>query len=227
MDGRFRNKVAVVTGAAGGIGRATGARFASEGASVVAVDLAGSDLEGTVRLIEELGGTGLAVTADVSRDAEVAGYVRTAIDAFGGVDILFNNAGIEGAVAPLTDYPEEEFDRVLAINVKGVWLGLKHAAPAIAARGGGAIVNTSSIAGLSGSAVAIAYSASKHAVIGMTKSAALGLAAQHIRVNAVCPAPIETRMMRSLEESVMPGKAQEAHAQFAARIPLGRYGEPE
>ena len=128
-------------------------------------------------------------------------------------------------MGPLTELDAAAFDRVLAVNVRGVWLGMKHAAPAIAARGGGAIVNTSSVAGLGGTPGIIAYGASKHAVIGMTKSAAIELAPAKIRVNAVCPSPVETRMMRSLEAGMNPDDPEAVHALMAASIPLGRYGE--
>jgi NAD(P)-dependent dehydrogenase (short-subunit alcohol dehydrogenase family) len=227
MERRFDGRVVVITGGAGGIGRATAIRFGREGASVVAVDLGDSDLDTTVKMIEETGAAAIGVAADVTIDSDVASYVQAAVDAFGGIDVLFNNAGVEGVVSPLTSYPEDRFDQVMAVNVKGVWLGMKHAAPAILARGGGSIVNTSSTAGLGGTAGGIAYVASKHAVLGMTKVAALELAASGVRVNAVCPAPIETRMMRSLEAGFSPSDPEAARRMIAARIPLGRYGEPE
>ena len=223
---RFTGRVAIVTGAAGGIGLAACARFASEGASVVAVDLASADLGAAVAAIEGAGGTALAVPADVTNSAQVAGYVDAAREAFGRVDVLFNNAGIEGTYAPMIEYPEESFDQVIAVNVRGVWLGIKHAAPAMIAGGGGAIVNTASVAGLFGSRGISPYSASKHAVAGLTKSAALELATSGVRVNAVCPAPIETRMMRSLEAYIGGDDADDIRKRFAERLPVQRYGEP-
>lgn len=223
---RFTGRVAIVTGAAGGIGLAACERFASEGASVVAVDLATTDLSAAVAAVEAQGGAALAVAADVTSSDEVAGYVQAALDNFGRVDVLFNNAGIEGAYAPMIDYAEESFDQVMAVNVRGVWLGIKYAAPAMISGGGGAIVNTASVAGLFGSRGISPYSASKHAVAGLTKSAALELARSGVRVNAVCPAPIETRMMRSLEASIGGDDADDIRKAFAERLPMERYGEP-
>ncbi len=223
---RFEGKVAVVTGGAGGIGRATCVRLAQEGARVVAVDLPGSDLAGAVAAIEEAGGEGLAVPTDVTRFADHERYVAETVERFGGIDAFFNNAGIEGVVTPLTDYPEDVFDKVLDVNVKGVWLGMKAVAPAMRARGGGAIVNTASTAGLGGTPHLIAYGASKHAVIGMTRTAALEFARDNIRVNAICPAPIETRMMRSIERGGDPDDPEGRHRDIARGLPLQRYGEP-
>lgn len=223
---RFDDKVVAVTGAAGGIGRDVALRLASEGASVVAVDLPGAALDETVRAITAAGGAAIAAAADVTDEVQVRGYVQLAVSTYGGLDALINNAGIEGHVGPLTDTTVEDFDRVLAVNVRGVFLGLKHGGPAIAARGGGAIVNTASVAGLGGTAGIVAYGASKHAVIGMTKTAALEFAPLNIRVNAVCPSPVETRMMRSLEEGINPADPQSVHDMIVTSIPLGRYGEP-
>src|SRR5579859_3712403 len=194
MDRRFEGKVVIITGAAGGIGRATAVRFASEGARVVLVDLAETALAEVATAVEAAGGEALTVAADVSRAADVERYAAEAVRRFGGIDCLFNNAGIEGYIGSLVNYPEDIFDRVIAVNLKGVWLGMKVVGPIMRERGGGAIVNTSSTAGLRGSAAIIAYVASKHAVIGMTRSAALEFAAHGIRVNVIGPAPIETRM---------------------------------
>jgi 3alpha(or 20beta)-hydroxysteroid dehydrogenase len=227
MAARFEGKVVIITGAAGGIGRAAAVRFASEGARVVAVDLASAALDEVVAAVSNAGSQAVAVGADVSKTADVKRYAAEAARAYGGVDYLFNNAGIEGAIVPFLDYPEDEFDRVMAVNVKGVWLGLMHVAPLIRERGGGAIVNTSSVAGLHGSAQISAYSTSKHAVLGLTRSAALAFAPYKIRVNAVCPSPVETRMMRSLERGINPDNPEAVKRNMMLRTPLQRYSEPE
>ena len=224
---RFSGKVAVVTGAGSGIGRATALRLAAEGASLVLIDLANGPLADCAAAIEHAGGHAVAVEGDVTSRADIERYVRTAIAKFGGIDIFFNNAGILGVVSPLLEYPEDMFDKVIAVNVKAVWLGMKLVAPAIIARGGGVIVNTASIAGIKGSAGLMPYSASKHAVIGMTRSAALELAPHKVRVNAVCPAPIDTPMGTLLDQGYGPKDAAAAHERIVGRIPLGRYGTAE
>jgi NAD(P)-dependent dehydrogenase (short-subunit alcohol dehydrogenase family) len=165
--------------------------------------------------------------ADVSRSEDVRNYIDTAVELYGGVDILLANAGIEGQVSPIGDYPEEVFNKVIAVNVGGVFLGIKYIFPVLKARGGGSIVITSSIAGLKGSAGMTAYVTSKHAVIGTMRSAAMEGAEFNIRVNTVNPSPVETRMMRSLEEGFMPGEKEAAHEMMANNIPLGRYGDPD
>ncbi len=224
---RFAGKIVVVTGGGGGIGRAAAARFAAEGAHLALVDMRRTALEESAAAVEKAGGRALVVEADVTQDADVARYVAETTRAFGGIDCLFNNAGVLGAVKPITDYPEDTFDRVMAVNVKGVWLGLKHVAPAIRARGGGAIVNTASIAGLRGTPHLVAYTASKHAVIGLTRTASLELARHHIRVNAVCPAPIDTPMASAFEQGFRPGDPRAFRERMSATIPLARYGSPE
>ena len=227
MAKRFEGKVAIVTGAAGGIGLAAVERFARDGAAIVAVDLGGAGLEEAVAAAEKAGAEALAVAADVTDADAVARYVAEGAARFGGIDFLFNNAGIEGAVVPIDQYPDDVFDQVLAVNVRGVFLGMKHVVPALRKRGGGAIVNTASVAGFLGEPIIPAYVASKHAVLGLTKSAANAYGAEGIRVNAVCPSPVETRMMRSLEAGMAPDAPDEAKKIIAERIPMGRYATPE
>ena len=227
MQPRFQNKVVVITGGARGIGRAAAERFASEGAHVAVVDLAGPELDACVAAITQTGARAIAIAADVTVSADVERYVAETCARFGGIDHLFNNAGILGVVRPLIDYPEDIFDRVIAVNVKAMWLGMKLVAPAIIRRGGGAIVNTASIAGLRGSPGLVAYTASKHAVIGMTRTASVELARSGVRVNAVCPAPIDTPMGTQLDAGFNPQDPGAAHEKFLTRIPMARYGKPE
>jgi NAD(P)-dependent dehydrogenase (short-subunit alcohol dehydrogenase family) len=224
---RFEGKVVLITGAAGGIGRAAAVRFAAEGARLGLVDLSRDGLRETQAAVEKAGGVGHAVEADVTRSADVARYAAAVAERWGGVDCFFNNAGILGDVRALVDYPEETFDRVLAVNVKGVWLGIKTVAPLLRARGGGVIVNTASIAGLRGSRNLVAYTASKHAVVGLTRTAALELAPAGVRVNAVCPSPIDTAMVQALERGASPANPAAFHERMAGTIPLRRYGQPE
>jgi len=219
-------KAALVTGAAGAIGAAKVELLLARGASVAAVDRPGVSFK---PLIAACGETENLVTleADVSDEGQVADYVSLARQAFGRIDIFFNNAGIEGVVKTVPDYPLEEFQKVMSVNVIGVFLGMKHVIPVMAAQGGGAIINMSSVAGLIGSPGLSAYVASKHAVIGLTRSAAAEWASHGVRINTVNPGPIESRMMRSIEGGVSPAGAQKAHEQFAQLIPAGRYGTPE
>lgn len=222
--GSLDGKVAVVTGGTGGIGYATAARMLAEGARVVLVDL---DEVQVAAAAEALGAECVGIAGDVSQGDVARAYVAAAVDAFGGLDILFANAGIEGSVAPLLQQDEATFDRVLAVNLKGVWHGIREAAPAMIARGGGSIVITSSVAGLIGSPGLGPYIASKHAVMGLMKTAAVELAAHQIRVNTVNPGPVDNRMMRSIEEQAAPGNAAAVKAGFTAQVPLGRYATNE
>lgn len=223
--GRLDGKVAVITGGSGGIGAEAGRIFVREGAKVLLVDLQEEPLK---KAVQSVGGNNVSyAVADVTQPEQVQAYVRTAVERYGGIDISLQNAGIEGVVQPITDYPLDIFDKVLAVNVRGVWLGLKYLMPAMQKRGGGSIVITSSVAGIRGTPEISAYVTSKHAVIGMMRVAALEGAAHNIRVNTVNPAPIETRMMRSLEEGFAPGSAMHAKERIAATVPLRRYGSPE
>jgi NAD(P)-dependent dehydrogenase (short-subunit alcohol dehydrogenase family) len=165
--------------------------------------------------------------ADVTSPESNQAMVQAAVERFGGIDVFLANAGIEGKVAPISETEVEMFDRVMAVNVRGVWLGLKYVMPEIAKRGGGSVVITSSVAGVGGSAGLAPYVTSKHAVIGLMRSASLEGAPMKIRVNTVNPSPVETRMMRSLEEGMAPGNGEVVHESLKQRIPLGRYGEPD
>lgn len=221
---RLDNVIAIITGAAGGIGAATARRFIAEGASVTLADRERGPLED---LANALGPRAFAVPTDVSDEKATRALVAATVDRFGGLDVYFANAGIEGKVCPLVDVDIADLDRIFAINVRGVVLGLKYAVPAMRARGGGAFIATSSIAGLIGSSGLGPYVASKHAVLGLVKTAAVELGPHHIRVNAISPGPIDNRMMRSIEEQAAPGHANDVKAGFSALVPLGRYGANE
>ena len=213
----FTGKVAVVTGGANGIGRTVCDQLARAGARVLVVDRDGEAGSATAASICRSGGQARFAAADVTRSADVQGYVAAALE-WGGIDCFFNNAGIEGSVTPTADYDEEMFDRVIAVNVKGVFLGLRHVLPVMLRQGRGTIVNTASTAALQGSPGLSAYVASKHAVLGMTRTAAAEVGAAGIRVNAVCPGPTDTRMIHSLAQQS--GSSAE---RFTSVIPLGRY----
>lgn len=224
MSDRFEGKVAAVTGAAGGFGRAAAQRFAEDGADLVLIDLENAAIEETVAAVERAGRQAHVVRADVTKVHEVRGYVESTRERFGRLDYFFNNAGILGPVAGMFDYLEEQFDRVLDVNVKGVWLGMREVAPLMAEKGGGAIVNTASIAGLQGTPTLFAYGASKHAVVGMTRSAAMTLVEQGIRVNAICPGVIDTPMATELERGANPDAPEAAREAMQAGNLMGRYG---
>lgn len=221
---RFEGHVAIVTGAAGGIGSAVARRLAHDGAQVALVDRDAGQLE---RVAGELGGA-LSAVADVSQEQDVAAYVARTVDHFGGVDLLFNNAGIEGRVAAIVDSDVADFDRLMAVNVRGVYLGLREVLRALRRQGrGGAIVNTASIAGLRGGAGLAPYIASKHAVIGLTRTAAQEAAGFGVRVNAVAPGYIDTRMIHALQAARSPEDPQAGREAMLARVPLRRYGSPD
>lgn len=223
---RIEGKYAVITGGAGGIGLATAQRFLDEGAAgILLVDANASQLEKAAAALNS--DRVHTAVADVGDSEAVRQYTDKAIKSFGRIDVLFLNAGIEGVVKPLEEYPEEMYDKVLRVNVKGVWLGLRHAFPHMKASGGGSVIITSSVAGLGGTPNVMAYVTSKHAVIGSMRVAALEGAAHGIRVNSIHPSPVDNRMMRSLEEGFAPGKAAEMKQNFTESIPLGRYGTNE
>jgi len=223
----FTGKVALVTGGGNGIGRAASVGFARYGAKVVVVDRDGAAAEATAGIIRQAGGDATAVTADVTQSADVKAYVKAALDKYGRIDCFFNNAGIEGKVAPTAEYDEAVFDAVLGVNVKGVFLGLRHVLPEMIRQGGGSVVNTASVAGLVGTPGMPAYVASKHAVIGLTKTAAGEVARQGIRVNAVCPGPVDTRMIHSLEQQLSPGDPAAVEKRYQQALPTGRYSTVE
>jgi NAD(P)-dependent dehydrogenase (short-subunit alcohol dehydrogenase family) len=220
----FKGKVALITGAGNGIGRAAAVGFARDGARVVVVDRDTAGGEGTIGIIRQQGGEALFVAADVTKSTDVQAYVKAALDKYGTIDCFHNNAGIEGNVAPTAEYDEAMFDTVMGVNVKGVFLGLRHVLPVMLKQKHGAIVNTASVAGLVASPGMPAYVASKHAVIGLTKTAAGEVARSGVRVNAVCPGPIDTRMIHSLESMLSPNDPGSIGERYQSNIPIGRYG---
>jgi len=221
MPGTLENKVALVTGAGSGIGRASSLVLAREGAKVVVSDINATGAEETLSIIKDQGGDGIFVHADVSKSNDVQELISRAVSTYGRLDCAYNNAGIEGYMSGrLHEYPEETWDRLVDINIKGVWLCLKYEIPQMLEQGGGAIVNTASVAGLVGSRLLSAYVASKHAVVGLTKAAALEYAQDGIRVNAVCPGTIDTPMM----DRLIAGRKTDED--MHTRQPIGRMGTP-
>lgn len=222
MAGRVAGKIALVTGGGSGIGRAAALAFAREGAKVIISDIAVAGGEETVRMVQAAGGEATFVKADVSKPTEVEALVNKVMETYGRLDCAFNNAGIEGEIRQTADCSEENWDRTLAINLKGVWLCMKYEIPVMLKQGGGAIVNTASVAGLVGFQGLPAYVASKHGVAGLTKTAALEYAKSGIRVNAVCPGVINTPMV----ERLFSGQPHWGEA-VQALEPVARMGKPE
>jgi len=223
----FEDKTALITGAAGGIGHAVAKAFAREGAQLLLVDRDKVAGEAIAAELRDTGAIVRFIAADVTRAADVAGYVQAALDAYGRIDCFHNNAGIEGKVAPTAEYDEAGFDAVIAVNVKGVFLGLRQLLPVMLRQKSGAVVNTASVAGLVGTPGMCAYVASKHAVIGLTKAASGEVARSGVRINAICPGPVETRMIRSLASQLDPANPESIHQRYQSGIPSGRYTTPE
>ena len=224
----FSGQVAIVTGAGGGIGRAVSLALSDVGAKVLLVDLSKESGQETEAQINQRGGTALFVTADVSQAQDVEAYVKVALDTWGQIDIFMNNAAWQGEISSLINYPVEMFDKVMAINVRGVFLGLKYVLPAMIKQGKGAVINTASLGAYIGTRNLGPYTASKHAVLGLTKTAALEVARKGVRVNAVCPGPVDTEMIRLIESEQAQGQltATQLREQRAASIPDGRYADP-
>ena len=219
---QFTGKVALITGGNAGIGRAAAIEFAKQGAKVVVSGRREKEGHEVIAEIKALGGEALFVKTDVSKASDVKAMIDQTLATFGRLDFAFNNAGVEQLLTPLPDQSEESYDQIMDINVKGVWLSLKHEIPAMLKTGGGAIVNNSSVAGLIGDAGVPIYVASKHAVNGLTKSVALEYAKQNVRVNAVAPGTIETRMYRDFV-----ARSPEVKQMLESATPIGRVGQPE
>lgn len=222
----MKNKRIVISGGSGAIGKALAKELLNKGATVLITDLKEEDLH---QVEYELASDQLfTFKADVTKENEVSNYVQYAVEKMGGIDVFYNNAGIEGKVAPLDEYPLEVFDQLINVNIKGVYYGLRYVFPVMKKnKDGGSIIITSSVAGLMGTPNVLPYVTSKHAVIGMMKSAALEGAPHKIRVNTVNPSPVDNRMMRSLEEGFAPGAGAEAKKGFEQSIPLKRYATNE
>ncbi len=218
---KLKNKVAIITGGAAGIGAATAKLLLAEGAKVMLVDVVEAQLKETAKSFNS-GQVGYCV-ADVSKMKDTKRYVEETLKAFGQIDILFSNAGIEGEFKPMLEYPEDVFDEIIAVNLKGVWLGCQQAVPKM--KDGGSVIITSSVAGLKGFKGLGAYVASKHAVVGIMRVAALEFADRNIRVNSIHPGPVNNRMMRSIESQISPDSPKEAQKGFEDIIPFKRYAE--
>lgn len=221
---KLDGKVAVITGGAGSLGKTAAELFLKEGAKVVLVDRDERSLASCTEQLSEFGEV-ISITADVSSENEVSGYVQQVLEKWGKIDVFLNNAGIIGKTVPLSDQTFEDFETIMNINVRGIFLGLKYVLPVMSRQKNGSIINTSSISGLAGSREGSLYSASKHAVVGLTKSVALEVSADSVRVNSIHPGPLNSKMMQEVEESDEFQSPSEVRSRIFSRIPLGRYGE--
>ncbi len=227
---RFKDTSVLITGAAGGFGRLAAQRFAAEGAKLTLSDISETGLAETVRLVRAEGGEVADVPGDVSDEQHAKDYVALAISTYGRLDIAVNNAGIGGGKAAIPEISVEDFDRIMAVNARGVFLGMKYEIPEIAKAGGGAILNVASAAGVVGAGHIAAYAASKHAVVGLTRTGADECARLNIRINAICPSFADTPMIAEMADAMMSQlgiSRDEAHKRIARRVPLGRVAEPE
>ena len=222
---KFKDKSIIITGGSGSIGFVTAKELAQKGAQVLLVDIDEKALKEKEAEAKKENLEISYVVADVTKAEDVKKYVDTCVERYGKIDCFFNNAGIEGKVAPMHEYPDDVFDKVVAVNIKGTYLGMKYVIPEM--KDGGSIVITSSVAGLQGSPNMVPYITTKHAVIGIMRTAALELAERNIRVNTVNPGTVDNRMMRSIEEGVNPGHGDKVKEAYTATIPLGRYATPE
>lgn len=226
---RFRDKSVLITGAASGFGRLAAHRFAAEGARLTLSDIAESGLAETAQQVHAQGGEAVTIAGDVSDEQHAQAYVALAIGSYGRLDIALNNAGIGGGMATIPEITVEAFDRVMAVNARGVFLGMKYEIPEIAKAGGGAILNVASAAGVVGAGYFAAYAASKHAVVGLTRAAADESARLNIRINAICPSFAATPMVATMADRMMSQRhisREEAHQRIARRVPMGRIAEP-
>lgn len=223
MVKKFENKVVLITGGSGDIGKTTADLFLQEGAKVAIV---GTNDDKLARAKEELGNV-LTIKADVTNEEDVKDYVNKTVEEYGKIDIFFNNAGSEGKMAAITEQNIDDVRRVMDINVMGVFMGLKHVIPIMQKQGSGSIINTSSDAGLAGSPGLAPYVASKHAVVGLTKTAALEVASDNIRVNSIHPTNVEGRMMESIEAGLNPDDPKAIKDEWTSAIPMGRYAKLE
>ncbi|MDR6998418.1 SDR family NAD(P)-dependent oxidoreductase [Neobacillus niacini] len=221
----FTGKVVLITGAAGGIGKETARIFARQGAKLALVDLDTQELESLAKELELE--DYLLHTADVTREEEVEQFVQETKKKYGKIDVFFNNAGIEGKIASILETSSAEFDKVLNVNLKGAFLGLKHVMAIMVEQRSGSIINSASITGLRGAVGLAPYSASKHAVLGLTKTAALESAKMGVRVNAICPGYVDTRMMEAIEKGKAPMHANIVREQTEAKVPMNRYARPD